>query len=887
MVLGTNYYERNRYKILHAFIYTSQLFTIPAIPFRCQSFQHQKEEVIMKRGKKVALILMTLLLPGAYQTFGQSAEEILPKAMQLQEVKGELEEALILYQSILDEYPENREICAKAMLNMGICYEKLGSEQARQAYRNVINKYAGQEEEVALAIERISHLDAYVADLNKQAEQHMQQGNELFKLWAYEDAVREYESALKLRPNTLLAMNAQYCIGQSWYRAGNYNAALATFSNLMEENPNSTLAPVTELMISQVEYAIENIESPVISKSESDGNSIVDPETGITYRKINTFTGKNDVIEWTPSARLSPNGNFLVSHNTIIPMDNSDPYEFTDMQVGFSAWSPDGNTIAFTSGDSSIFMVPVSQETGRTTSPPKNLMKRDRACNLSYLTWSPDSKKLFYHLFNYPEKEYTEIFSINTIDGVIKPLTMESIPQINPACSPDGKTIAFKGPYRDLWICPTEGGAAKKLLDKGHTRPNWTPDGNWIFSDGTVYGWPHSLNFLRFSDNFEFELTPPAKAGTFLSLTPGDYKLLFYRPSYQLIWGVKITSATGGPPYEPVPHLPAYGARWAKNSKMIIIGGEEGNIMEGGENVTRIVPISGGDSYVLDLDMELPGKLSSTYLSPDYKNIFFKVAGEYDNEDLYMAPISIEEARVTGPPTRIFENWNCTGAYNTRMSISHDGKKLAFIHKEDIWIYDLEDGSLKQITSSPEVKKWVSWSPDNRKISYWAFVEKPDWNLETRIIPSEGGDPIKTLKDCRIYPGGWSPNSESVIMYSRDKVVLFNIVTDKMQGISELISHRFDDIGNWNWSPDGSSFLIDGIEEVNSEKRYHLCRVPVSGGDITELATGDYDFKYDISYSPDGKWICYCYEKMEKVRPESTMWEADFEEVLDKLASEH
>jgi tricorn protease-like protein len=252
-----------------------------------------------------------------------------------------------------------------------------------------------------------------------------------------------------------------------------------------------------------------------------------------------------------------------------------------------------------------------------------------------------------------------------------------------------------------------------------------------------------------------------------------------------------------------------------------------------------------------------------------------------------MAPISIEEARVTGPPTRIFENWKCTGAYNTRMSISHDGKKLAFIDNVDIWIYNLEDGSLKQITSSPEVKKWVGWSPDNRMITYWAFVETPDWKLETRIIPSEGGDPIKTLKNCRIYPGGWSPNCESVIMYSMDSLVLYNINTHEMKGIKEFISHRFDDIGNACWSPDGNYFLIDGIEEVNSEKRYHLCKVPVNGGEITELATGDYDFKYDIHYSPDGKWICYCYEKMEKVRPASTMWEADFEEVLDKLTSEN
>ena len=73
---------------------------------------------------------------------------------------------------------------------------------------------------------------------------------------------------------------------------------------------------------------------------------------------------------------------------------------------------------------------------------------------------------------------------------------------------------------------------------------------------------------------------------------------------------------------------------------------------------------------------------------------------------------------------------------------------------------------------------------------------------------------------------------------------------------------------------------------LDFQSMHHLCKVPVNGGEITELATGDHDFKYDIHYSPDGKWICYCYEKMEKVRPESTMWEADFEEIMQKLLSQ-
>jgi dipeptidyl aminopeptidase/acylaminoacyl peptidase len=37
-------------------------------------------------------------------------------------------------------------------------------------------------------------------------------------------------------------------------------------------------------------------------------------------------------------------------------------------------------------------------------------------------------------------------------------------------------------------------------------------------------------------------------------------------------------------------------------------------------------------------------------------------------------------------------------------------------------------------------------------------------------------------------------------------------------------------------------------------------------------------------WSPEGKWIGFYTEENVKVRPEGTMWEADFEEIKEKLA---
>ena len=47
---------------------------------------------------------------------------------------------------------------AKALLHVGLCYEKLGREEATKAYQRLVDNYPAQKGEVAIARERLSHL---------------------------------------------------------------------------------------------------------------------------------------------------------------------------------------------------------------------------------------------------------------------------------------------------------------------------------------------------------------------------------------------------------------------------------------------------------------------------------------------------------------------------------------------------------------------------------------------------------------------------------------------------------------------------------------------------------------------------------------------------------
>ena len=104
--------------------------------------------------KTLAIIILSVTL-GIQNSFSQTAEELLPKAIQLEEVDGELEKAIEVYQTIIDKYPENNPVAAKAYFHMGMCYEKLGKKEAKKAYNKVIRDYAEQEEVVLQAKTRL------------------------------------------------------------------------------------------------------------------------------------------------------------------------------------------------------------------------------------------------------------------------------------------------------------------------------------------------------------------------------------------------------------------------------------------------------------------------------------------------------------------------------------------------------------------------------------------------------------------------------------------------------------------------------------------------------------------------------------------------------------
>jgi len=54
----------------------------------CEFNFNTKKEVIMNNRKTLTIIMAISMILGSYRSFAQTAEELFPKAIQLEEVKG-------------------------------------------------------------------------------------------------------------------------------------------------------------------------------------------------------------------------------------------------------------------------------------------------------------------------------------------------------------------------------------------------------------------------------------------------------------------------------------------------------------------------------------------------------------------------------------------------------------------------------------------------------------------------------------------------------------------------------------------------------------------------------------------------------------------------------
>lgn len=170
--------------------------------------------------------------------------------------------------------------------------------------------------------------------------------------------------------------------------------------------------------------------------------------------------------------------------------------------------------------------------------------------------------------------------------------------------------------------------------------------------------------------------------------------------------------------------------------------------------------------------------------------------------------------------------WESSEAHNWPR-VSPDGRLIARAHMDesqsqpDIWVEDLERGTVYPVARTLEPDMSPVWSPDGRQL---AFV--------TGHLPRREG-----------------------------KIVL-NIVAADGTGILRSLPCPGDYCEPTDWGADGSTILLTVLESGN-ENVWMVS--PENEGGAKPLLNAEYAEK-DARYSPDGRWVAYVSE--EAGRPE-------------------
>ena len=96
--------------------------------------------------ERVAIFLSCVLL-SASSLLASNVEETYQAALTQEKGEGNLEEAIRLYQQVIEAHEKgegDEGLAARAQLRIGVCQEKLGLAQARQTYEAVREKYSDQ-----------------------------------------------------------------------------------------------------------------------------------------------------------------------------------------------------------------------------------------------------------------------------------------------------------------------------------------------------------------------------------------------------------------------------------------------------------------------------------------------------------------------------------------------------------------------------------------------------------------------------------------------------------------------------------------------------------------------------------------------------------------------
>jgi len=487
----------------------------------------------------------------------------------------------------------------------------------------------------------------------------------------------------------------------------------------------------------------------------------------------------------------------------------------------------------------------------------------DEALWIRYPAISPDGSTI---VFSYRG----DLWTVAATGGTATPLTLHDAQDTSPVWSPDGATIAFSsdryGSF-DVWTIPVAGGEPTRLTFHSATDipTSFLPDGSGVLFTSSRLD---AVTSVQYPTRAQPELyvvsldggmprqvlTTPAMyavydhAGTRLAYSDekgyeNDWRKHDTSSFARDLWLLDVASGqhtqltgAGVDDRQPV---------WAPGDSALYYLSER----SGSFNVWRLDPAA-PDAAVQITDHEThPVRFLSASTAGDLAytydgSVWVRPAGASSSRRL---AIQVPADRHTNRVQRADVSDEITEA-----ALSPDGNEIAFVARGEVFVTSVEHGDTRRITSTPEQERSVSFSPDGRSLLY-ASERGGSWNLyRSDLTDPDEPDMFNAtaieerpvlVSDVETFQPRFSPDGKEVAyLQERTELRVLNLAS----GVSRTVlpsdrNYSYADGDQWyEWSPDGTSFLVDFLSPTRWSTEIGL--VPASGkGEVVNLTRSGYE----------------------------------------------
>ncbi|MFQ5568176.1 MAG: S9 family peptidase [Rhodothermales bacterium] len=179
-----------------------------------------------------------------------------------------------------------------------------------------------------------------------------------------------------------------------------------------------------------------------------------------------------------------------------------------------------------------------------------------------------------------------------------------------------------------------------------------------------------------------------------------------------------------------------------------------------------------------------------------------------------------------------------------------------------LYVFDLRDKSVRQITSGPYDEAQAAWHPDGNRIAFVSNrTDTPDANRNTDIwvVSADNTDQGRTLLQVTTNPGAdsapaWSPDGQQLAYVTVTEPDLIWYATNHLAVVRadgsapRVLTASLDrNVSTPRFAPDGQSIYF--LLEDSAER--HLARMDLSGRHLTRLIAGERSVR-SYMMAPDG-----------------------------------